>query len=230
MANLTREPNRFPTLAESVADWMGEEVLSGRWEPGRRITEVEVAEQVNVSRQPVREALRLLSDQGLIRITPRIGAVVADYNPKIIEQTYQVRAQLEYWLTSLAVPLLPPDFLEALAGRVEAWIQNASATGDLIDQYERAWMIRRDVMAFAGNEVALGLVVDLRSRQRGFPKVLRRDPEHLQIAKSMLRQLVDTCRAGDAEGAASAIEQYLLGNIHLVERAFSVSPVTRTFS
>lgn len=221
MTGTSRRQESFPTLAESVADWIGEEVLSGRWQQGRRITEIEVAEQLGVSRQPVREALRMLGDQGLVKIIPRIGAVVGDYNPDFIAQTYRVRAQLESWLVGLAVPRMPDEGVERLGAGVELWIaQSTSPAVDLVAHYDRAWLLRREQMSYSGNEVGVDLAADLRTRLRGFPKVLRRDPTHVAVVGDVLRELHAACARGDATTAGAVIEGYLLGNIDLVGRAF----------
>lgn len=217
--------SKHPTLAESVADWIGEEVLSGRWEPGRRITEAEVAERVGVSRQPVREALRLLGDSGIVRIIPRVGAVVADYNTDMIDQLYRVRAQLESWLIGLAVPRATEEQAAALRTRVRAWL--AADSSDLVAHYDEAWAIRREVLSWSGNAVAVDLADDLRRRLRGFPKVLRRDPGHLDIVSTMLNELAEAVTAGDVDRAAATASDYLITNIDRVQSAFAQSRAAR---
>ncbi len=213
--------HRFPTMSEQVADWIGDEILSGRWGPGRRITEIEVAEQVGVSRQPVREALRLLNENGLIRIIPRVGAVVADYNPRVIAEVYHLRAHVESWLIRLGVEQLDDDAITRLRDDVEHWIkQTQSPALDLVAHYDEAWAIRRMVMAHSGNDVAVDLAGDLRKRLRGFPKVLRRDPQHLVLVTEVLSDLAAACERRDPAEAGAVIERYLLGNILRVQVAF----------
>lgn len=82
---------QVPTLAQAVSDWIAEEILNLRIQPGKRLTEAEVANALGVSRQPVREAMRVLAEQGLLEIIPRVGAVVAEIDPGFIVEIYEAR-------------------------------------------------------------------------------------------------------------------------------------------
>jgi len=77
-AHLSGPGSRAPMLSlpEQIAEQIGKDILAGRYEPGARIQEVEVANSFNGSRGPVREALRILERDGLIQITARRGAQV----------------------------------------------------------------------------------------------------------------------------------------------------------
>lgn len=70
-------------------------ICDGQLPPGERITQDQLAEKLNVSRQPVLQALLLLRKQGFVRETGRRGLVVADLDPQFIGQLYEVRAALD---------------------------------------------------------------------------------------------------------------------------------------
>jgi DNA-binding GntR family transcriptional regulator len=94
------------TLWEQVRDRLREDILAGRLEPGAELSEVALAKEFGTSRGPLREALGRLASEGLVTITPRRGAVVAQLSREEFIDAYQVREALETLAVRLAVPLL----------------------------------------------------------------------------------------------------------------------------
>ena len=70
-------------------------IVSGKYAPGTRITEQEVAELAGVSRTPVREALRQLNVEGLLEFVPNQGAVVTSWSERELDEIFDLRAVLE---------------------------------------------------------------------------------------------------------------------------------------
>ena len=66
------------TTGEQIAKQLGQDILQGRYAPGKRVGEQAVAEMFSLSRGPVRDALRILERQGLVEIRPRRGAYVVE--------------------------------------------------------------------------------------------------------------------------------------------------------
>ncbi|HCL78881.1 MAG TPA: hypothetical protein DIC53_02810 [Synergistaceae bacterium] len=84
------------SIAEEVASYLRKHLLIGdKFPPGSFIREADVAEELGVSRSPVREALKDLEDHGLIRLIPRKGAFVPQYSDQDVYEIYRVRAALE---------------------------------------------------------------------------------------------------------------------------------------
>ena len=94
------------TLWEQVRDRLREDILAGRLEPGTELSEVALAKDFGTSRGPLREALGRLASEGLVTITPRRGAVVAQLSREEFIEAYQVREALETLAVRLAVPLM----------------------------------------------------------------------------------------------------------------------------
>lgn len=83
------------TLSESVTETLRRSILDGRYKPGERIEEIPAAEQLGVSRTPVRAALSLLASEGLIDHQPKRGYVVRAFDLDVILAAYEVRSVLE---------------------------------------------------------------------------------------------------------------------------------------
>jgi len=82
-------------LAEDAADRIREEILSGGFRPGEHLVEARIAQQLNVSRGPVREAFKLLRAEGLLQEEPRRGTFVVSLSSDDVREIYGLRAAIE---------------------------------------------------------------------------------------------------------------------------------------
>ena len=82
-------------LRQRIADILREAILSGEFKPGQALTEAGIAEQLKVSRAPVREAMRVLAKEALIESIPYKGTTVRSLTPRDVEEVYSLREQLE---------------------------------------------------------------------------------------------------------------------------------------
>jgi DNA-binding GntR family transcriptional regulator len=116
-------------LVEVVADRIRDALLRGEFAPGEKIVEEQVCGDFGISRAPLREALRLLAQQGLVEHLPRRGSRVADWSPSDILQLFALRHVLERHAIETSMPL--DDLSAALAPVSAALEQMRSATDDL---------------------------------------------------------------------------------------------------
>lgn len=196
------------TLQQRVYDHLRAEILEGRLEPGAELIEVALAEQLGVSRGPLREAIGRLAAEGLVTVSPRRGAVVRSLSKEEFLELYQVREALERKAVELAVHRLTDqqfeelaalnDEMEAHAGRneVEAFFEanlafharllEASGNGKLEELYRQL----------------LGQLGRYRLRSLTLRGNLKRSvSEH----KAILR----AARRGDAERAAQLMAEHI---------------------
>jgi len=101
--------SRHSPLAQVVAGEIRERILAGRFPPGERLAEEPLSEELGVSRMPVREALRLLSAEGIVVLAPRRGASVASYTAEQMQELVEVRATLEGLNARLAARRHDPE-------------------------------------------------------------------------------------------------------------------------
>jgi DNA-binding GntR family transcriptional regulator len=90
------------TLREAAADEIREMINRGELQPGERLLEDRLAEQLGVSRNPIREAIRILENTGLVEVTPRRGAHVALLDPVRAIELLELRSVLEAFAAQLA--------------------------------------------------------------------------------------------------------------------------------
>ena len=110
-------PGTKETHADQLRRRLEEEIVSGRLAPGTRLDESRLATLYGVSRTPVREALRQLSNTGLVVLRPRVGAVVVSPSLQEIIHMFEAMALLEASCGRLAARRMTPDERRALADR-----------------------------------------------------------------------------------------------------------------
>lgn len=138
-------------------------IIAGRLKPGERLVEERLAGQYGVSRNPVREAIRALSSEGLVDVSSRKGACVADLAPEKVSEIIEMRALLESHNARLAARHRNPVMLkavEAILNKGQAALGAGRHKGlrDLNDQFHEA-------LAEAGNNQLLSdMLGSLRAR------------------------------------------------------------------
>jgi DNA-binding GntR family transcriptional regulator len=97
------------TLVELAEHRLRDAILSGALAPGEKVVEEQLCADLGISRAPLREALRLLAQQGLVEHFPRRGSRVADWSPTDILQLFALRHVLECHAIETALPLADPE-------------------------------------------------------------------------------------------------------------------------
>ncbi|SFI09190.1 GntR family transcriptional regulator [Modicisalibacter xianhensis] len=101
-------------LVEKVADYLREHIVMDHFQPGQRLPERTLAEKLNVSRTPMREALKILATEGLVVISPHRGAVVADVSAEDMKEKAHVLSILEQAAAELACSRATDDDIAEL--------------------------------------------------------------------------------------------------------------------
>ena len=139
MENLTKlNLDEYKPLRDVVFENLREAIVEGRLKPGQRLMEVQLAEQLGVSRTPVREAIRKLELEGLVVMLPRKGAYVANMSLKDLIDVLEIRASLEGLAASLAAERITDEDIKKLESIVEEF-------KDGINESNVEALLRKDV-------------------------------------------------------------------------------------
>lgn len=116
-----KKVQRPPTLAVAAANSIKDAILEGQLLPGEPLHEIELSEKLNISRGTVREALRLLSQEGFVEVIPYRGAFVTCLTPQMVEEIYTLRALLEPYAVRLCMEkgAFDEDTLKQMAALVK---------------------------------------------------------------------------------------------------------------
>lgn len=195
-------------LREIVYEELKREILVGEIAPGTRMMEIELADEMGVSRTPVREAIRKLEKEGLVTIEPRKGAYASDVSIKDMVDVLEVREDLEAMAAAMAAQKVNEDEKQAL---IEATLEYKEAveserTEDIIRCDEKFHQL---IVNCSGNKTLVQLfsqVQELALRFRylyydDFSRYERMPMEHREIEEAIL--------SGDYEKAREAAGEHV---------------------
>lgn len=192
------------TAVELVVDELRDRILSGAIPPGSALRQELFAEELGVSRLPVREAIRQLSAEGLIDMIPHRGAYVSMLSRAEVQEFFDIRLRLEPWLLRLAVQQRNVQDLE-LASQVVAQMDTAEP-----EQWGRLnWQLHELLYRSAQRPAALAMVRALHEKSERYFR--------FQIVNAPIRQqahdehsaLIALARHGQAEQAEVALERHI---------------------
>lgn len=123
------EAERQPTLSEQAYNQIKDAICQGSVAPGDILSENQIAQQLGMSRTPVREALRALASEGFVEIRNGIGAYVKPLSSKDMEDLYEVRCLLEMQAIKTSIYRISNDEIDDLTRRFQA-IYDACEQGD----------------------------------------------------------------------------------------------------
>ncbi len=187
-------------LEQTIAPAIREAIINGALPGGMRLSELQVARRLQVSRTPVRRALNQLAHEGLVMIAPHVGATVRAIRPEDVEEIYEVRIALEV----LAVKLLNErlsavgraEFMEAMQSLRTA-AADADAYAEALDAYHLL------IMRLARNRTLVQMYQNLVGPIRRFrrinlgpsDRVQRSLRANLRVARAMLGRRFGRCGA-----------------------------------
>ena len=128
--NLTLNMDAYLPLRDVVFNTLREAILKGELKPGERLMELQLAAKLGVSRTPIREAIRMLEQEGLAVTIPRRGAEVAKMTEKDMQDVLQVREALDELAASIACELITAEELRSLEAAMEEF-ESATRTKDI---------------------------------------------------------------------------------------------------
>ena len=192
------------SLAEGAYEVLVRAIVSGELAPGARIRDGELAEQLQISRMPVREALKRLELEGLVESIPNRETRVAPIRAERAAQAFPVIAALQALGTRLGVPALSTADDE----RMEALDRDrtrALREGDVIAAIELDDAFHGVVLAAAANDELI------RALERLMPQIRRLDVLHFsrlarEDASLDHADILAACRRRDAQTAAELVE------------------------
>ncbi len=202
-----------PSLVEVAVRQLRAEILAGELEPGQRLIEDQIRLRFDISRGPLREALRLLTQQGLVEHLPRRGARVTELSSTDVEQLFGIRAALEQHAVRSVFPR-PTAPGDADLAELECWwerMRAAERDGDVLAKDDAHRAFHAAVVGLAGNrQLDLALEPVLLKLQRPMAVNLRREAQLLGPAEGLIRhrRIIDALRSNDLERILFELEHH----------------------
>jgi len=198
------------TLRDSLRQALRDAILKGKLAPGEPINQVTLSKEFGVSRGPLREALSLLEEEGLVTNIPYRGTFVADFNDRIIQDTYSLRRVLEQFAVELAMIRSTPAEMAELRAVYQNMVA-AVSTGNMEQFHELDLAFHRQIYAMAEHELLLQMwtTIEANVERSIFYGNFQHQDEPSQILLDSHRLILEAIESGDIEAAKREIDRQL---------------------
>jgi DNA-binding GntR family transcriptional regulator len=196
------------SLHQEVAATLREQIFAGLYAPGSFLDELVLCERLQISRTPLREALKVLTAEGLLRHEPRRGCFISEVTEKDLDDIFPVIALLEGRCAFEAARNASDADLAALTTLHER-LNSHAAAGRINDYYDTNFAIHEAIIALADNRWLAMAIADLRK----ILKLARSQQLHApgRLAQSLSEHMAvfAALKARDSEGADAAMRTHL---------------------
>ena len=210
------------SLSQQAIDLLREQIYNHKLAPGQRLDEAVLAEQLGISRTPLREALKVLSAEGLVDLQPHKGCFVTELTLRDMEEIFPIMATLEGRVAHEVASKRTPAQLKALDALHEK-LEKHAAVDDVNRYYETNYVFHDQLQECAGNRWLQIVIGDLR-------KLLKLSRHHSlrlegRLAASLAehRALMKALHRQDADAAEQIMREHLLAQLEAL-REMSLAP------
>lgn len=195
-------------LREIVYEELKMQILTGKITPGTRMMEVDLAEQMGVSRTPIREAIRKLEKEGLVTIEPRKGAYASQISVKDMVDILEVRQDMEGLAAYLASYRMTPDQMDALEKIAEAY-NTAVEEGNMAEMISNDAAFHNLIVESCNNSILLMMINQLQELVLRFRYIYYDNFKRAEKMPEEHMAIMDAIREGRAAEARAAADVHI---------------------
>ena len=197
------------SLHQEVAGTLREQIFAGELAPGSFLDEVALCERLEISRTPLREALKVLTSEGLLRHEPRRGCFVSEVTEQDLDEIFPVIALLEGRCAyEAARNATDADLLELTA--LHEKLHGHAAVGRISDYYATNYTIHEAIIELANNRWLAQAIADLRKILKLSRLQSLGAPGRLAQSLSEHTTIFAALKSRDSEGAEAAMRTHLI--------------------
>ena len=220
----------YQPLREVVCESLRDAIRKGILKPGQRIMEIKLAEELGVSRTPVREAIRKLELEGYVVMMPRRGTYVADMSIRDINEIFEIRTALESLSNGLAAEHITEDELEHLqrllvviGGYIKEY-EDGPDREAAMDKIVKTDIEFHDLLYHAArNNRLVGIISNLRDQLTRFRTLSMSYPGRLEVTLDEHREIVETIANGDGRAARKAAVHHMENSEKTLLKAMDIA-------
>jgi DNA-binding GntR family transcriptional regulator len=197
--------DNYKPLREMVFESLREAIILGRLKPGERLMEIQLAEEMGVSRTPVREAIRKLELEGFVVMVPRKGAYVAGVSVKDIADVFEVRSALEGLAAGLASERITEEEMEDL----EKAILQISGEEDILTVVKGDSLFHEIIYKASRNQRLTQIITHLQEQINRFRLTSLSVPGRLKIAVGEHKKIVEAINSRNTDLANRLASEHM---------------------
>jgi DNA-binding GntR family transcriptional regulator len=208
---VTRVSNPIPrqSLAAAVVERLREKIISGELHEGEQLRQGTIADEFQISRIPVREALSHLAAEGLITIVANRGAVVSALSPEEIMQIFEARAVLECYMLRQAIPNFKEEDFQRAEAILKQYEKSLEEESNIKSWGQLNWNFHSALYAPAHRPAIMSFLKTLNNNCERYTRLhldyIRKSPQAVEAH----RQLLDICKTRDPEFASAALWKHI---------------------
>lgn len=207
-ASLRIKLDSFRPLGEIVYESLRDAIVNQILKPGERLMETDLADEMGVSRTPVREAIRKLELEGYVVMIPRKGAYVSGLSIKDINEVFEIRSSLEALAAGLAAQRATHEEIEEMQQIV--FLEAACwESADLLKTIEVDTKFHELIYAMSRNSRLLGMIKELREQVQRFRSTTLAVPGRLKFALDEHKKIVEAIAERDVTAAQKAAREHI---------------------
>jgi DNA-binding GntR family transcriptional regulator len=213
-----RAEKRFRSLTRLIAEELKRAILAGKLAPGEKLAEERLTASLKVSRVPLREALRLLEEEGYVSFLPNEEVVVSKPTLEEVEDYYSITGVLEGLATRLAVERSRPEEVARLRD-LHQLLKEAYKRKDAERYFEANSRFHRFIAELARNERLFHLIDQMRQEIRKARIVSLHLPQRLDYSMREHDQIMDAFLKKNPELAEAMVIKHLQNHMAALKRA-----------
>ena len=206
--NLELNMNAYLPLRDVVFNTLREAILKGELKPGERLMELQLASKLGVSRTPIREAIRMLEQEGLAVTVPRRGAEVARMTEKDMEDVLQIRAALDELAVQLATEQITDEQFDVLE-QARQNFENSLKSDDVKEIAQADVAFHDAIYNATGNAKLVSMLNNLREQMYRYRMEYLKEPGTHKLLLKEHEAIYSALKKHDKAEAGSAIRIHI---------------------
>ncbi len=198
----------MPELNQQAYDEIRRRILDGELPPSSPISEYQLAADLNISRTPVREALKRLEEEGLVWSIPNKGTFIAEMSAQDVMEIYQVRERLEGLAARIAAEQMSEKDIHQLEYELSL-LNKAESTGQADEIFQCDIRLHKLIIASTQNIRLVKILAMLDAQMHRVRIFFSQSPDWVQAVIQQHTIIVQRIKARDCEGAENAMVQHL---------------------
>ena len=211
------------TTAQHALDSLRHAIVAGELVPGQRVRQEEVADSLGVSIAPVREALRVLEQEGQVSYQPRRGYFVTELRIEDLIEIYSLRQVLEERAARQALPTLGEDDLERITAAAEDCVR-AAERGDVAAELEANRRFHFGLLESPDHPQTMRVIRLLWDSTEAYRALYYNSPEERRRAADSHLRIVDAIRRGQADELVAELDAHRSRALEILGGILSRAP------
>ena len=214
------------SLSEQIETQLKQEIMFGDLAPGQRLTIEDIAERLQVSTMPVRDAVRRLDGLGFLKVAPRRGVFVVEFDQTRFKNTMEIRIALECLAVELATTRIPIEKIKTAREKYRRGGEHFDRTGDLSMLVKCDNLLHDLIISYSENPMLIKIIGQLQDLISWAHHIVAKYrpgaqayavQEHLEILDGLIER--------DVEATQQALRSHLVSTMERTLAAWNHKPV-----